>query len=86
MPTVELLGILAATVASLFALVRHSLTQQREQSRHFTQYLEEALKRQEAVNSELRTALTGLSQTMERHARVLHRLVRKLEGEGGGGA
>jgi len=70
----QLLAVLAAFVASSFALVRFSLVQQRQVADRFVGFLEEMVRRQEESQATFAPALRELADAVRRNTEVLERM------------
>ena len=66
--------IVLSFVGSAFAVVRLTLAHHRAMSDRFVTYLEGALQRQEAVNSQFQNAITRLSESVRENSTLLARI------------
>lgn len=71
-------GALAAFAGGAFALVRFALTQARTITERFVGYLEDALKRQEAINERFEHTIAQLSESVRENSALLARVVERM--------
>lgn len=70
----EVLLLLGAVTASAFALARIGLASQRRLLERFAGFLEDSVRRQEAIQERFAQALTDLRDEVRDHTRLLGRL------------
>lgn len=75
---VELFTLLSAFVASSFALVRYSFSQQKSMADRLVDFLEHALNRQEEINNCFQPTISDLSDNVRENSLILSRILERL--------
>jgi uncharacterized protein YigA (DUF484 family) len=79
-PWPELLAVVGTFVGAAFALIRYAMAQHRAMTDRFVSFLEDSLRRQEAINAGFRSALEGLTENVRENSTLLARLSERVYG------
>ena len=75
----QLFVLLGSFVASAFALLRYSQSQNREMMHRFVGFLESSLRRQEELNERFQGALENLTENVRENSHLLGRVAERLQ-------
>lgn len=73
------MALLASVLASAVGLVRFAANRHQALVERFVSFLEESLKRQEAVNARFQGALEDLTQNVRRSSQLLTKVAKRLD-------
>ena len=77
----EMFALVVGLAGSAFALTRISLTQQKAIVERFSGFLEQSVRRQEATNERLATAVSELAHGVQTNTRLLEKLIERASGD-----